>query len=180
MSNRLEWRRMIVAGMIAGAIASCSSAGMDMIGDAMVDAGEAMADAGVALQDAADGMTPDATAQTTCGTSCSAGGTARVMTADTDPAQLLTGTVTESGQLVEGPFVLTDLRGIDVDGIVTTWEISICGADPIADMSTDRSSYSSKTTGARIYVAPGEALCAYRSYTSPRGVLRWAGFRPYD
>ena len=120
MKTTKDLRRTVIAGLIAGVVASCGPTGVDMMGDAMVDAGEMMMDAGRIMMDggdaldaAADSMTPDAEAQA-CGMNCSAAGTQRVLTADTDPAQMESGTATGMGsvEVVSGPFVLTDAHNL--------------------------------------------------------------------
>lgn len=170
--QRTGFRGWFVAGSVAAVIASCGPTGMEMIGDAMVDVG-------TRLRDGGDALTPDASAQD-CATSCSGGGVLRVMTADTDPAQLLTGVVRGGAaqEVVSGPFVLTDLQA---DPVQYDLYLAAAGSTCTStSASADFVAQTSDATGMHIVVAAGETLCAAVSGGQSSDRLRWAGFRPYD
>lgn len=120
---------------------TCGPSGMEVVGDAMVDAAHEMRDAADEVRDAAiaardtsiDALEdtgealsdvaspPDAHAQE-CAT-CTTGGAGRSMSADTDPAQSASGSLRMSPgeaarEIAVGPFYLTDLHAIinDVSG----------------------------------------------------------------
>ena len=88
--------KLLIGGGMAVVLVCCAPSGIEMIGDAMVDAGHMLMDAGQSL---ADGSLPDASAQS-CASSCSNSGALRVVTADTDPAQRARGTVTTGVALI--------------------------------------------------------------------------------
>ncbi|QQR60995.1 hypothetical protein IPH19_00830 [Candidatus Uhrbacteria bacterium] len=181
---------------MATALAMCAPGGMEMMGDAMVDAGHM-------LSDAADDATSDAAAQESCATNCSTGGVLRVMTADTDPAQLVTATVihdgtgsSESFEVVAGPLVLTDL-GFARDGVPhlefrvsslpdCPFGPSVTDAPPFTVIALDDQSATSVNTrynheihGGRYYIPEGSRLCAYLAGDTT-WYVRYAGFRPYN
>jgi hypothetical protein len=125
--------RPLLACLVAVTTVTCGPSGMEMIGDAMMDAGaglrdaaggmrdatiDAMDDTGVAFMDTGaivrDGAGDDASAQ--CAT-CTPTGAARTITADTDPAQVLGETryglsISRGTEVAVGPLVVTDFAAL--------------------------------------------------------------------
>lgn len=184
--RKRQWVGVVVASFISCAAVSCGPTGIEMIGDAMVDAGERLMDAGRALTDGGDAMMSDAQAQEGCASSCTPSGVLRVMTSDTDPTRLETGTLVgdssaSSHVVAEGPFVLTDLMypstGATAWTVYTSPVSEACSTLPGRIIT--RVQQDTRLTGMRIHVRAGEKLCAV-PHDSTRPQLRWAGFRPYD
>jgi hypothetical protein len=139
-----------------------------------------------------DGMVEDAAAQSCA--SCNAAGAVRMVTADTDPAQLESGITVEDEPgmpdpfVVAGPFVLTDAIATAGTGRTFLYTTEGDAADDCAmaalsngalarlesavDTGDDRG-----LQGVRILIPAGQVLCASTLDGSPR--VRWAGFRPY-
>jgi hypothetical protein len=141
-------------------------------------------DAMVGVVDALTDPVGDAMAQpdtSTCGTCTVAGpivlaGPVKMMTAETDPAQALSGRIPGGDDLLvaEGPLYLTDARSF-----VTTNQslYSVIGTDCTATTIAWNVSLPSQEAaihGARLFVPVGSSLCA-----SLDGAVTWAGFRPY-
>jgi hypothetical protein len=101
-------------------------------------------------------------------------GPTKVITADTDSAQLMSGSTTipanGNALVVKGPFVLTDLYG---------WGVSMgpgssCPlAAPVAITG-----YNNFLTGARIFIPAGSIVCGNNGTNGSVSVL-WSGFQPY-
>ena len=167
------------------------------------DAGlDAVADVVTAIDVVSDVTTPidvltdpvaEAVAQeggATCGT-CTASGALRAASADTDPAQLISGfeSVVDMGtKLADGPLVLTDARAVNAEsGTNGVAVYAVTGGDCttgpkryIVDLLQDnvvRGPGIESMHGARYFVAAGETLCGER--TRNLGKISWAGFRPY-
>lgn len=138
---------LVILGAAAGAVVACGDKTMDLVGSTMEDAGDMLVDAGAsmmgdagdmlrdaggAVRDAGGHMNEDARAQAGCA-SCTGGGAQRTIIASEDPAQLLSGFMTQNNwdtlqedatvplsgagtlynhhkKLADGPFVLTDFR----------------------------------------------------------------------
>lgn len=174
----------------------CGPTGMDMMGDAMVDAGNL-------LRDGASDTGSDAQAQA-CATNCSASGVMRVMTADTDPAQLVTAVVnyrgsgaSEAFEVVAGPLVLTDLEFAQegyphlLFSITTqatcppawyppeTDPLTTIGLDGQDSLTSVNTRYVHELHGSRFYIPVGSRLCAH-PHQNATWFVRYAGFRPYD
>jgi ElaB/YqjD/DUF883 family membrane-anchored ribosome-binding protein len=194
----------------------------DAGGQLLSDAGEILQDAGETTMDAGDAMLQDANAQSSCG-NCNADGFQQVLTADTDWNQIQGGTVQGSDwtrlykqvtymnamayyfykQLLDGPFVLTDVHGASgtttyftveqgndcyeeyetLTPYGTAWRIPSDSRSIIVVSSGDR------IQGARILIQSNETLCTYAAsnfavadnpdITTGNKVL-WSGFRPYQ
>lgn len=201
MKSTSDLRRILAAGCVAGIVASCAPVAMDMMADAMIDAGESMMDAGGRLSDsgrqihdAADSMTADAEAQPSCATNCTSSGILRVLTADTDPARFVRGSITDDALVtqdtsIRGPFVLT---GFEVATSISPSsgrlyvvpEPDRCSdsGDLIAEEANQTVSTTSTSTvvredgmSERWYVGPGEKLCVRCN-----GRCSWSGFHPYE
>ncbi len=137
------------------------------------------------VMDALTDPVPDAMAQEagTCGT-CSVSGPVTVqgsvLTADTDAAQLRSGTASANPSLgsrvFDGPFVLTDALGTTGSVILFIQPAGDCSfsssSTPIA-----RFSQNSHITGAKFLVAAGRSLCSLG--VSNNEDFSWSGFVPY-
>lgn len=126
--------RVCICFALAMLTITCGPSGMEVVGDAMVDAAHEMRDAAIvardtsidALEDTGEALRdvaspPDAHAQE-CAT-CTTGGAGRSMSAETDPNQSVSGSLRLIGgdaatEIAVGPFYLTDLHAIidDVSG----------------------------------------------------------------
>ncbi len=136
--------------------------------------------------DTADAFTSpvaDAVAQT--GTSCSTcavsgpvtlAGPVKVVTADTDPAQIVGGTVTGTLQLAEGPLFVTDAHVSD-DAVSSAQGHLYIGTDAACAKSPDVGITVTKSglLGSRYFVPAGKYLCLTATVT-----ISWLGFRPYS
>jgi hypothetical protein len=190
---------VVSAAIMSTMLVMCGPTGMDMVGDAMVDAGNM-------LRDGSDGTMPDAMAQDSCATNCTGGGVLRMMTADTDPGQLVTGLVvndnrmndSQAFEIIEGPLVLTDL-GIAREDVPhvnvfmtsmascpTTTEyppeaegLTYIALDGQSSGSSVNTRYAHDIHGGRYLVPAGSRLCG-RSAGIAVFYVRYAGFRPYD
>lgn len=180
--NKIWWRSLGFGVAVILTI-SCGPSALDMMRDAMV--------------------IPDASAQDSCATNCTAGGSLRTVTAETDPAQLERGgaVLRLSGgdpdvisEVVRGPFVLTDAQMNansippgTVSAAATLWVASATGGCgdtvPYLDERVlgnlvgrgGPDTLPELFRGARYFVGSDEVLCA-----EGRGVIAWAGFRPYE
>jgi hypothetical protein len=140
-----------------------------------------------------------------CATDCTGGGVLRVMTADTDPAQLVHEYVQHDNrgmgssvfEIVAGPFVLTDLGLAREDiphTIFTTTEEATCPlaeGPPMAEaftvlaldgqvgMTSVNTRYVHEIHGGRYLIPSGSRLCAVVNFDAIYRI-RYAGFRPYD
>lgn len=139
----------------------------------------------------------DAPAQDRCASNCTGSGALRTVTADTDPAPLARGgTILTPGTataVASGPFVLTDARmNSNAAGASTAaatfWIVPAsqgCGG-ALTELGDERRIGFVRGQGApdtptvelhavRYVVAADEVLC-----TAGRGIVAWAGFRPYE
>jgi hypothetical protein len=194
---------VVSAAIMSTMLVMCGPTGMDMVGDAMVDAGNM-------LRDGSDGTMPDAMAQDSCATNCTSGGVLRVMTADTDPAQLVTGIVqimesttpaSPGQEIVAGPLVLTDVRlalpfaftAAGTGYMVNLFISEDCGETIMpsttsmvghvvryTNTATSGTVFVTDLEGVRIHIPPGSFLCGYRTGAAGTLPVRYAGFRPYD
>ena len=193
-----------LATAIVVTLVTCGPSGVEMMGDAMVDAGGAMRDAADALEDTGtviqDSAGDDAHAQPpACGT-CTTNGAVHATLASEDPAQAVGGsfsTTTHAIELAVGPQYLTDLSevngfslassGVLGGTVAVLWTIptgSFCDDQHILGTSAGFSAMQTPIAavdpatpihGAAIFVPAGAHLCGEAQYS---GV--WSGFRPYD
>lgn len=177
---RIEIRALLVAIGATAIIMSCGP-GAEVVGDAMVDAG-------MMLRDGGDAIVPDAEAQA-CGMNCTTSGIRRVLTADTDMAQIEGSFITlnsdSTRELVSGPFVLTDLSS---DGVIELYlvpsTVDCDGVDfPDPPDGTDEGLLLEENdinrSGLRWTVRGGQKLCVDDRFGT--GVsLVWSGFHPYE
>lgn len=168
----LQRKALLIGGTLGMAcvLAVCTPSGMEMVGDAMVDAGRA-------LTDAADS---DAAAQTCA--MCSSSGALRVVTADSDQAQLRNGTSDvpfgTNVQLVGGPFVLTGVR--DLDFPAARLYIAEGGCEAATDDAVAEVLGRESLHGLHLWVPAGSLLCARVAAVSGNTRLWHTGFVPYD
>jgi hypothetical protein len=169
------------------AVLACSDDVMKMAGRVMMDAGRRM--------QRLDASTSDASAQSSTGTQC---GTCmvsdpitikepvtikdpvKVITADTDPAQIVSGSVDVTSKWTEldkGPLVLTDLLGSGTTEVqFATANEGKCGS--ARDLIVTFAQPPQVITGARLMMPQGQALCALSPTVA--STVRWSGFRPYQ
>jgi hypothetical protein len=97
-------------------------------------------------------------------------GEVKIVSADTDSKQQVTGSpTTTSGKLTQGPFFLTDFVGTSV-----AWLIPNGGTCDIQVNPTVVSSNTSDNHGLRVFVPAGMTLCTIAN----QGIW-FNGFRPY-
>jgi hypothetical protein len=97
-------------------------------------------------------------------------GDVKIVGADTDPKQQVSGSATTtSGKLIQGPFFLTDLVGGGV-----AWLIPNGGTCGIQVNPTVVSSNAGDNHGLRVFVPTGMTLC-----TVAEQQIWFSGFRPY-
>jgi hypothetical protein len=207
-------------------VSDASDVLQDAGGKLLTDAGEILQDAGETTMDAGDAMLQDANAQSSCG-NCDSNGFQQVLTADTDWNQIRGGTIQGDDwtrlydsvdtpleymswyfykELTSGPFILTDVHGLNstttlftveqgndcfeedelpapYTGIVTSWRI------PTDSRTVAVASASTQIRGVRILIKSDETLCASATFgygagnnpdvsTSRR--VHWSGFQPYQ
>lgn len=165
--------------VICVCLTMCAPAGMEMVGDAMIDIGEELRDGG--------GMTSDARAQDGCATNCTSGGALRMVTADTDPNQAFGGVLAiprfNPSEVVVGPAFLTDVRdargGGAIEFFLTT--AATCGADDgtMVGYFADGEPWGH---GMRLFVPAGSRLCAASTASAGSSTTAhyFNGFRPYE
>lgn len=203
-----DLHKVLAAGAAVYAVmAACSAAEETEGGVSQPGAGGSMSPSDVdAARDAWDAFADpvrEASAQESgdaaCGT-CSVPSILRSVSADSDPAQHVGGTLTvaeDSGpvQVEQGPFYLTDARantGTDSSSVrldihPASSGCSSVGGQFVAYLKAAR--YGSGLEyyqgarpiiqGARILVRADEVLCAEYGNTAD-AYLRWDGFRPYE
>jgi hypothetical protein len=176
------------------AVLACGDDVMKMAGRVMMDAGRRMQRLDASTSDASAQSNSDAsTDQSSTGAQC---GTCvvsdpvtikqpiaikqpvKVITADTDPAQIVSGSADFTGnsnwkELEKGPLVLTDVLFTGDAGYadLATANVGKCGSarDPITP------SNGGGIRGVRMMIPQGQALCGMSNST-----VRWFGFRPYE
>ena len=122
------------------------------------------------------------TAHAQCDASCSAGpielsGPSEVVTAETDPAQLIGGLTPghadgqQWDELAKGPLVVTDLMVTDYsDARLGIADPGKCDTGKVLATSINLLGLN----GAHLLIPKGKVLCG------AGGEARWAGFRPYE
>jgi hypothetical protein len=123
------------------------------------------------------GSGPSNTMAQSCGSCTVSGpiqiaGPTKVITADTDSAQLSSGTAPANGLIATGPFVLTDLSPNLDPGQSVSAQIGAGTSCPLTGTPIQFLGYQGAVVGARIFVPAGSVACA------PSGAS-WAGFKPY-
>jgi hypothetical protein len=119
----------------------------------------------------------------------------RMLTADTDANQLVSGAVTVPGttgdssaqfqKLIDGQFVLTDFffSGNYSVGVVyavpSGQDCTIPDPVSVLDGTNGRVVGYSGLTGARLVIKGAEELCAFWMNTGTRSGISWNGFKPY-
>lgn len=105
-------------------------------------------------------------------------GVAKVVTADTDIAQYVSGTTAVPGangrvKVIDGPFFLTDVFG---GGELHLAKGADCDAEPIGPglLTVSMGPGTPQIHGIRLAVLSGQTLCAFVG-----GSITFQGFRPY-
>jgi hypothetical protein len=128
-------------------------------------------------------------------TTCTVTGPIQALTADTDLAQLSGGPLKceelqpKGTKLVDGPFVVTDVVA-DESGALRLYTVpqgSSCDDYGSLFVEVGQTYGNSILTlgnrptvsGARLFLAKGETLCASLGCSGGSQELRWSGFRPY-
>jgi len=138
---------------------------------------------GVVLVATCNGRPGNAGAQT---------GPSQTLTADTDAHQLVSGGLAiasrDHARVSEGPLVLTDAvstpsgsGGVQLYAVPTATSCSSQALDSAMMGTLGRVIASGTLTeihGARVFIQPGEALCAFWSGEFTEA-FSWSGFRPY-
>ena len=186
-----------LCAVAVSAVLACGDDVMKMAGRVMTDAGRRMQRLDASISDASAQSGSDAsTVQPGTGMPSQCGacvvsdpiaikGPVKVITADTDPAQLVSGSADVSGpstwqELEAGPLIITDLLFAVANGAQVSFAIASagkCGSkrDPLALLDLDRVI---SIQGARLPIKQGQVLCAMSDALN--GVVRWSGFRPYE
>jgi hypothetical protein len=189
-----------LCAVAASAVLACGDDVVRMAGRVMVDAGKRLQQVDASVLDAsAQSSSADGSVKSQCGTCVVSGPITilepikisdpikvqdpiKIMTADTDPLQLVGGSARLSGEwkeLAKGPLVLTDMMYTGDDGQqgAATFAVDSPGkcsatSEVLAYLASDRQT---NVQGARLLIAQGKVLCGSTNFS-----LHWSGFRSYE